>query len=364
MHQGGPLRGHVVAYPDALPSERWILSRLLWADSVGALWPQSKPDGSTEEQARSLKLIDRLADETGLFKPCHVRDDEDSVLQMVKEMRDKIPAAVSLRPHRADQPTPPHDHRLGGHRAHRPPPGEADFYYHYEKFAPRITEQLLDLRILVDDDHGFRAADKQTAEALLSVAVNFAEPADAPGATLIPEARSTTHLRLASTPAANEHPNIGVQALLPIPVLRRTTRALDNAADKVIALRLDPKTEQARRDYLDEIGSYWATESERLARDVALSQGRHKVRADMELAAASFLQRLRIKSVPNLAVAGVQGVLKIGAAVADGHVLGIASAVAGAAIDVRQQLELTPKGNTFLRSIHRQGLVDRVIKES
>jgi hypothetical protein len=90
-----PLR--LLRCPEAIPDRQWLLDNLLWADSVGAIWPNGQPTPRTPAEQQILDELEAPM-ACGLFQPERIVGFErftQRVLEIARSVREGEPTPWS-----------------------------------------------------------------------------------------------------------------------------------------------------------------------------------------------------------------------------------------------------------------------------
>ena len=251
---GSPLRGNVVSFPRAIPDRAWVMSRLLWADRLGALWPTWAPTPMRQGDEDVLQDLEQ-ARAAGLFTEWIVPEEAYAdVMDSLRQTRilPKGRANRWLRKAGAltDQANPQHANREGAPERDRSDP---NLFFYWNKLPPDVTDQLVDAGVLRrHGEFGVRARSLSAAAAVFSTAVTHARPNGEIGtSTMIPDADSTSALWQAAMPLDEQgHPATAVQFPLATPLRN------DVSVEKLLEFRQKPAVEAARQDYLAGLASF------------------------------------------------------------------------------------------------------------
>lgn len=233
--------------PSAFPTRLWLRDQLLWADTIGAIWPTGEFPKLTPEQEASAEEITFIQEQAPeVFEAVHLEEgDLDSASRQVLQRsrrttrKQTSPQQAAVERLYASSPSDAPSEWLTEN--------DAESYVHNEKFPPKILNRLTTAGVLNPTENGlgytcdepglvsqFIAAGATSAAERLqwSVAVDSAKSAYD---MLPPAATRTKHTaavyNLPSLPAARE--DISIEQLL-------DTRAKDSFVEQ-------------RRSYLDHL---------------------------------------------------------------------------------------------------------------
>ncbi|GAB3077692.1 hypothetical protein GCM10027080_24820 [Pedococcus soli] len=289
-----PLRGDVVSFPHAIPSQSWIVERLLWADRLGALWPGGtpQPHGRREfrqAQEETLQSIERLCSED-LFVEYHV--DHCASEQIVADLAD-----LDVIPHEQvdrflketgiGDAQPPSETAPAPRRS----ANSRDLFMYVNKLPPNVTDGLKRLGVVKPNREGLlEVRTAQDADALMSVAMNHAVPVFGPDERepMIADASTDSAFWQAAMGRDDDHtvhPGVAVTFPLAVPLGNVTI-------EQVLNFRL--KHDADRIAYLGQLAEYADRQVTSSITGTQMTKRlRDRVAGDMALASQGMVRRLR-----------------------------------------------------------------------
>lgn len=242
-----PLAGHIVRFPTAIPSSKWMADRMLWADRIGAVWPTHEPTPTNEDEEAGLSAV-RLYKEAGFFTECVVPPDA---------FEGDTPSALRLsqKDHRLWLDTLPEvQEGVDSTEAFRRSP-DSNFYIN--KLGPDVAQMLLDAGIATPkDDHFIKLKSAAAARRLMATVAAHARAIDGTAMPLTLDAAKDTDLAAAATPSDDGNSYLASVVNLPVIVAAKT-----EDPQRIIEFRLKTKNERARQDYFDAVEEFVAKQS-------------------------------------------------------------------------------------------------------
>jgi hypothetical protein len=344
------LHGQVVFYPKAIPDHRWLVSRLLWADEVSALWPLGQPE-PTRSEAATFKSLLRL-EEAELFQPRWLHHENLAPLledleevQLIDQRRGRkfVKQALGQLPK--------------GSGAQTRDPGASsrtsDLFLYVNKLPGAAEQRLERLGVLERREDGhFNVRSRQEAARLMSVAVNHSKDRRDRDIRMIPDAASDDALWQSAMPAREGTGTPATAVNFPL-----VTPLRDIEIKQLIEFRTKDSNDRLRRDYLAEVSRHVRKKGTSEDGDaVRAERALKKVEADMQLAATSFVKRF--------GRAGLTiGFTAAAALVPQAHeldntakVIGGAAQISAAAVGATRGLELR-RPHKYLRIANRAELL-------
>lgn len=320
-----PLRGHIVRFPQAIPSQDWLAQRMLWADHLGAVWPLDEPTAGSGPEEQALKAI-KTYQEAGYFTACSVPWEAST------EMLKQIKASLGLPDSRVGTfvrswSTAAFEH-LNPDAAVEPMVIDSDQFFYINKFPPEIQKVLTASRVAIREDNMLRIGTIPQAKALLATLAEHAQPRADIGLPRTLETPDPDALARAAAPtrASGSRPAI----MLDIPVVRGATAGV--VPEKLVEFRERRGTEDARQDYLNSVGQYVAKATARDPSSTAASVLHDRLSRDLQLATKSWFQRAKSAGMGSVALSTIGTIVPLPSLEGAGDWVGAATGAAGVSV--------------------------------
>jgi hypothetical protein len=293
-----PLRGHIVRFPQAIPSQDWLAQRMLWADQLGAVWPLDAPHPSSDSEEQALEAI-RTYQAAGYFTPCSVPWGAST--EMLKQIR----ASLGLSDSRIgtfvrSMSTAAFEH-LNPDAAVEPMAIDPDQYFYINKFPQEIQKALLASRVATREGGMLRIGTISQAKALLATLAEHAQPNADVNLPRTLETPDPDALARAAAPTRSSGSRPAI--MLDIPVVRGVTEGV--VPQRLVEFRQRAGTEDARQDYLNSVGQYVSKATTRDPSSSAASVLHDRLTRDLQLASKSWYERAKSAGMASVALSTV-----------------------------------------------------------
>lgn len=289
-----PLRGHVVSFPQAIPSREWLAQRALSADHLGAVWPMFDPTPRSPEDERAMQDIEKYR-KADLFTPCRLSGDASPEVLADLKTALRLPVTAMQKWTRQLATV------LGDAAAPELDEVSQDQLFYLDKFPREITRELSRARVVHRNEDGWlQARSPGQARVLLNaLAVHSVpdKPLDEPRTLDTPNLEDLAQVA-AARPSKESQPALIVN----LPVISGLA-ATDT--ERLIEFRTNSKTEEERETYLATIDAYLgriADSGDPAATSRTLGE---RLERDLQLASQSFMKRLRSAGAPGVALQAV-----------------------------------------------------------
>lgn len=313
----GPLRGHVVSFPKAIPSRTWMAQRILWADQIGAVWPDGDPTARNAEDTLALEDANKYR-EAELFTPCTLPAKTGPSVMSQLEATLKVTVAEARK----------WQTESGIEGSGREPEDDLQFVY-LGKYPPQVQDALLRSGVAkTEGDYGLVIASRERALTLMAVLAENAEPQRELKLERILDTDNAFALAMvAATPqGGRSRPAAMLDLSMP------SGGAGNISADKLLAFRSDDRNRDARSAYLESVDEYL---QDVLRVHPSVDSGKEaaaKLRRDLDLARRSWVKRAQSAGLTEVALSTVSLVAPLPAAASLGEWVGLGAGMASAGI--------------------------------
>lgn len=341
-----PLRGHIVSFPKAIPSSAWMAQRILWADQIGAVWPDGSPSAHTAEDEQALKDAEKYA-AAELFTACTLPEKTGPALMTQLNATLDLTDAEAIAWQEASGMTGSDG---SGAKAAEP---EDDLQFVYlDKFPPQVQDALLRSGVAEQTERGLVIPSRDRAMTLMCVLACNAEPHR--DLKLSRTLDTDNPFALAKVAAPLKGGQSQPAAVLDLSVL--AARGGGIHADKLVQFRKNDSDRGAREDYLRSVDDYLEGVLKQHPSVDPAKEAIAKLEGDLELARRSWLKRAKSAGLTEVALSTLSAVAPLSAAASFGEVVGLGAGVASAGLLTTTMVRKSHV-RAYLNSARRAGLL-------